>query len=130
MKQIKEPMFSFYKSRICFSPWNFLRDHVSCQSLSDGLKRHVNEPLMYQRQQECASQCSGVGVSAGGWGELFRHVGEAGRMKSWLPSLPMKPQGKRCREVMGDRKGCSLVPQGIDLQRSKRRRGRRSSCYT
>ena len=31
MKQIKEPMFSFYKSRICFSPWNFLRAHINCQ---------------------------------------------------------------------------------------------------
>lgn len=58
----------------------------------------------------------GVGVFAGGLRELFRHVGEAGRMKTWLPSLPMKPQGERCREVMGDRKGCSHVPQELTFK--------------
>ena len=28
----------------------------------------------------------------GGSVELFRHTGEAGRMETWLPSLPMEPQ--------------------------------------
>lgn len=67
MKQIKEPMFSFYKSRICFSPWNFLRAHINCQNQSDGLKRRVNEPTC--KRATHVPEAAGVCVPVlWGWG--------------------------------------------------------------
>lgn len=65
--------------------------------------------FVYQRQQVCA--CPSVLVGWAG-GLLSRHVGEAGRMENWLPSLSGEPQGKGRGEAVGHRRGCSHTPPG------------------
>lgn len=43
---------------------------------------------------------------------LSRHAGKAGRMETWLPSLPVEPQGKGWGDSGGTGEDAPHIPPG------------------